>query len=209
MHPILYLLFLVQIGSSQSSVYVDSLLAEVNGRIITLSDLLFEKEISRIENEGREEDGDASLEETLEKLIEFNILLTFAEKNKAIKVDEEEVLLSFQEFKKKCGETPFLTLLKKWDIGEEDLLEYFRKRFLIDRYIKMRVELYATVSDREVKRILKERGRDIEALDSEDAIRKVSESLRQERFKKRYAELIEELKRNSKIRIFKDLHADE
>lgn len=138
------------VSGQGGGIRLDRLLAEVNGRVITLSDLELARDLNAVLMFGRGRPP-SGMREELERLIDQELLRRELER---FGMEEEEggyVQARMDELRKGYAEIGGLpTLLRRLGLQETELVDYLRLQAKLLRFIDRRFKPFVTVGEDEI-----------------------------------------------------------
>lgn len=182
----------------------DTILAVVNNKIITLTDLrvaeafgLYEEEIK-----GKTEDLPRLI---LEKLVDQELVIQLS--SGSISVHEEELGSFFKEVEERIGSVMLQKMLLEFGMSQGDIKEHLRKKLLYQKAISQKFSQSATVSLKEIEAYYsqtyvpsqKEKGAEPKPM--MDALNEIELSIKQARIRKQVEDWLENLRKQAEIQI--------
>lgn len=190
---------------------IDRLLAAVNGRVVTESDLELIRGLSSIVSPERREMATSDKDE-ISRLIDVELmrqeLATFGDSQN----DEGRMRARMEAFRTAwAGKGGLAPLLSRLGLQEHELDSYLKLESSILRFVDFRFRPFVTVSDREIQAYyetrltpqLREAGADLPQLT--EVWGKIEELLREEKINVVLDQWIKEIRRNSRIERFGEL----
>lgn len=164
---------------------LDRLIAAVNGRVLTLSDLELARQLNALVLFGREA-GDSGVAEQVERLIDLELLRGELEIF-AMDADSEALEARLRELRNGYAEIGGLpALLPRIGLREEELREYLRLQVALQRFVQLRFRPFAEPAADQVGEYYRERlvpdlrRRGVEVPSLEDVFPKIEAILREE-----------------------------
>lgn len=183
---------------------VNSIVAVVNGEVITLLDVLVTAEFGLAATDAEADPRQAALE----ALIDRKIVLDLA--REARSADRAEVAAALAELRRSMGEEAFAAKLAKLGLAAKGLEPYLEERLLYERALNMRFSQSVPVSVTEIERHYRDiyvpeqtrLGRTAEPLDR--ASEAIEAKLRAGRRTQQMTSWVRDLRKRADIQIKKD-----
>ncbi|UCC40178.1 MAG: SurA N-terminal domain-containing protein [Candidatus Aminicenantes bacterium] len=196
--------FCLTINLFGSQEKIDYIVAVVNDKVITLTDLKVSEAFGLFEEEIKEKRGNLRLL-ILENLIDQELVIPFA--SERISVHEEELDSFFKEVEEKTGSVKLQNMLVEFGMNQDDLKEYLRKKMLYQKVISQKFSQSETVSLKEIETYYsqiyvpsqKEKGEQPEPM--MDILSEIELSIKKERIRKQIEDWLENLRKQAEIQI--------
>jgi hypothetical protein len=182
------------------ALWVDQILAVVNGEVITASDLRA-AEVAQITAPHGPPDGiDKGL---LQSFIDERLLMAEGKRFEIQAPSEGEVQEAFQRVKDSYStEERFQATLREKGVTEKMLEEVLRRRLMVGQFLDQRINFFVLVTPEEVTNYFESHRADYGEQELDEALReKIEKLLIEEKAKKRQEEYLIKLRANAKIRI--------
>jgi hypothetical protein len=181
---------------------VDRVVAVVEGRAITLSQLEFEVRVALIQQGGLAAAevplDQAALRCGLDLAIAQRLASNEADRLQAFPVDEAEVVAAINAMREKLGAKAYQGFLARWDTDEPHLASVLARSIRADRFLSSKVRLRTQVSEAEVRKYYDDhpQGQRYEAI--RVALR---EKLMREKYQQAVADEIAQARRTADVRL--------
>jgi len=189
---------------------IDRLLAAVNGKVITQSDLQMARTLNALLIFGRDP-SKLSMEEGLDRLIDMELIRQELESFPLAPRDESGTEARMAEMRQGYAEIGGLpVLLSRLGLQESELQAYIRLQAITLRFISLRFRPFVTVSPEEVKSYyeevlvprLREEGSSVPPLSEISA--RIEEVLTEEKVNDSMDRWIRNIRRHTRIELFLD-----
>jgi len=183
---------------------VDYIVAVVNDKVITLTDLRVAEAFGLYKEEIKEKTGNLR-PLILEKLIDQELVIQLA--SESISVHEEELDSFFKEVEEKIGSVKLQKVLVEFGMNQDDLKVYLRKKLLYQMAISQKFSQSATVSLKEIEAyysqtyIPSQKEKGVEPKPMMDVLSEIELRIKQERVRKQVEDWLENLRRQAEIQI--------
>ncbi len=171
-------------GSARAA-ELDRLIAAVNSRVLTLSDLELARQLNALMLFGRE-GGDSAVAQQVERLIDLELLRSELEIF-AMDADAAALEARLQELRNGYAEIGGLpALLRRLGLGEDELREYLRLQVALQRFVQFRFRPFADPTPDQIREYYRERfvpelrRRGVEVPPLDDVSPKIEAILREE-----------------------------
>lgn len=186
---------------------IDRIMAVVNDKIITLTDVKIAEAFGLYEDEIK---GDTENLHSLilEKLIDQKLVIQLTRGD--ISVEEEEVEAYLEKLTEKAGRDEFEKRLAQFDMDLEELSEYLREKILFQEIISRRFSQTVIVSLKEIEAyynqnyVPSQKARGIEPKPMLELLDEMESAIKQEKIKNQVVDWIKNLKRQADIQIKKE-----
>jgi hypothetical protein len=181
---------------------VERVIAKIDNRVITLSELKLYIELKEIFT--GQPSSSLSFSDQLDRLIEDILILKQASKFQVAHATDKEIAENYKTF---TGHFASSEEQNSWmearDLTEEQLKAWIADRVLLDKFIYRRVALLVHVTPSQVNQYFAEHAGEFTGLDEDAAKAKIKDILHQKHYNDRYRNWIGELKQRSDITIIK------
>lgn len=198
---------LAQSPGTGASQLVDCLVAEVNGRPVTLTDLKIVRAFGLVETEPGNKDLD-SLSAALERTVNMKVVLDSVRESVPVAKEESEALLI--ELRTKLGPEEFLKRLESFGLAEEDLGVYLEEKLLYEKIISRRFIRSVVVSLNEIETYYRETYRSsqekagLEPRPMMQVLNEVESRIKEEKVKAQVEAWVKSLRNQTDVRIRHD-----
>lgn len=183
---------------------IDYIVAVVNDKIITLTELRVAEAFGLHEEEIKEKAGNLR-HLILEKLIDQELVIQLA--SESISVHEEELDSFFKEVEERVGSVKLRKVLAEFGMNQDDLKEHLRKKLLYQKTMSQKFSQRATVSLKEIEEYYgqtyvpsqKEKG--VQPKPLVDVLSEIELGIKQERIKKQVEDWLENLRKQAEIQV--------
>jgi hypothetical protein len=149
--PVLALSWLTAASARQSATDIDSLLAAVNGSVITRGDLQLARDLNAVLGFGRGGAAQSPRQE-LERIIDLELIRQELKSFDIAAADEGNIQSRLDELRNGYAEIGGLpVLLRRLGLRESELLSYLQLQVLIMRFIDFRFRPFVSASDAEIE----------------------------------------------------------
>ncbi len=178
---------------------VDRVVASVNNDVITLSELDHAVEFNAALG-GR---NDARLrEETLEGLINRQLLIQEAFRLKFVEISDQDVDAEVEKLKKRLGsEQAFADFLKRLDMNGQELRRMLGDRLLAERFIEKKIGLFVHVSREDAQDYFTGHSGEFKGKQFPEVQKAITAMLSAQKFDQEAAQYLAELKGRAEIRM--------
>ena len=183
---------------------IDYIVAVVNDKIITLTELRVAEAFGLYEEEIKEKAGNLR-HLILEKLIDHELVIQLA--SESISVHEEELDSFFKEVEERVGSVMLQKVLAEFGMNQDDLKEHLRKKLLYQKTMSQKFSQSTTVNLKEIEEYYgqtyvpsqKEKG--VQPKPMVDVLSEIELSIKQERIKKQVEDWLENLRKQAEIQV--------
>jgi hypothetical protein len=202
--------FLAALTQALEAQQIDRLIAAVNGKVITESDLLLARDLNAILSLGQSHALPSRAEE-VDRLIDLELMRQELESFPMAPEDQGKIQARMQELKDTYAEIGGLSgLLRSLGLQESELLDYLRLQDSILRFVDFRFRPFASVSEQEVQQYYKEKlvpsvqqaGAPVAPLAGVTG--KIEEILREEKVNASMNRWIQDVRRHARVDYFLD-----
>jgi hypothetical protein len=188
------------LSSPAYALWVDQILAVVNGEVITASDLRATEVVQVSATPGSPESIEQGL---LQTLIDERLFITEAKRFEIQASSEGEVQEALQRVKASYStEGHFQATLREKGVTEKMLEEVLRRRLMVGQFLDQRINFFVLVTPEEVTSYYESHRADYGEQELDEALReRIEKLLIEEKAKKRQEEYLIKLRANAKIRI--------
>lgn len=183
---------------------IDYIVAVVNNKIITLTELRVAEAFSLYEEEIKEKAGNLS-HLILEKLIDQELVIQLA--SESISVHGEELDSFFKEVEERVGSVKLRKVLAEFGMNQDDLKEHLRKKLLYQKTMARKFSQSAAVRLKEIEAYYsqtyvpsqKEKGAQPKPM--VDVLSEIELSIKEERIRKQVEDWLENLRKQAEIQV--------
>ncbi len=180
---------------------LDHVVASVNTAVITLSELNQAVGFNAVLSGtgGNEEKLRA---ETLEGLINRQLLIQEAYRLKFVEVSEQDINVEMEKLQKRLGsDKAFDDLLARLDMTKEQLGRMLGERLLVERFIEKKIGVFVRVSRDEAQDYFNSHPEAFKDRSFPEAQRAITETLSEQKLEQQTAQYLDELKSRANIRM--------
>lgn len=196
-----FLIILLFPVSSASARLVDRVMAVVNGKIVSLSDV---ETYQTFFWKGHEtsEDKKTMEESLLREVIDQRLLLEEAVKFNVEKPTEGEVKAAIEEIEKRLlRKQGLLAALKERGLTRDDLKAEVRKQVRVQKFLDQRIGLFLFLREEEVVKYYEDNAQTFGKKKFDEVRKDIEETLKERKFKEKLEEYLSRLHANATIRI--------
>jgi len=183
---------------------IDYIVAVVNDKVITLTELRVAEAFGLYEEEIKEKAGNLR-HLILEKLIDQELVIQLA--SESISVHGEELDSFFKEVEERVGSVKLQKVLAEFGMNQDDLKEHLRKKLLYQKTMSQKFSQSATVSLKEIEEYYsrtyvpsqKEKGAQPKPM--VDVLSEIELSIKQARIRKQVEDWLENLRKQAEIQV--------
>jgi SurA-like N-terminal domain len=194
-------LLLLVLPSVAKAEIIDHIAAAVNYQVITWSDLeqavRFNAAIS-----GGSRDGERLRTETLEGLINRQLLIQEAGRLRFVEVSAEEIRAEDEKLRKRFGsDKEFSDFLTGLDMTREQLDRMLGERLLVERFIEKKIGIFVRVSRDESQSYYDAHPTEFNGKRFQDVQRQITAQLYRDKFGQQVEQYLAELRSKADVRI--------
>jgi peptidyl-prolyl cis-trans isomerase SurA len=193
------LLALFSLPSVAQAELLDRVVASVNNEVITLSEL--ERAVNFNVALGGT-NGDKLRAETLEGLINRQLLIQEAYRLKFVEVSDQEIQAEIEKLKNRVGPgRAFAEFLGRLDMTEEQLGRMLGERLLVEKFIEKKIGLFVRVSRDEAQDYFNNHPAEFRNKSFQEVQKTITAMLTGKKLEQQVAQYLAELKSRADIRI--------
>ena len=193
------LLALFSLPSGAQAELLDRVVASVNNEVITLSEL--EQAVNFNVALGGN-NGDKLRAETLEGLINRQLLIQEAYRLKFVEVSDQEIQAEVEKLKNRVGPgKAFAEFLARLDMTEQQLGRILGERLLVEKFIEKKIGLYVRVSRDEAQDYFNNHPAEFRNKSFQEVQKTITAMLTGRKLEQQTAQYLAELKGKADIRI--------
>ncbi len=193
------LLALFSLPSVAQAELLDRVVASVNNEVITLSEL--EQAVNFNVALGGN-NGDKLRAETLEGLINRQLLVQEAYRLKFVEVSDQEIQAEIEKLKSRVGPgKPFAEFLARLGMTEEQLGRMLGERLLVEKFIEKKIGLYVRISRDEARDYYNSHPAEFKDRSFQEVQKTITAMLTGQKLQQQVAQYLAELRSKADIRL--------